>query len=624
MYIAWNHAIQVPFQLRTKTKQVDQKALLDCGATKCFIHPRAVEHLQLTTRTLVKPQKVQNVDGTPNKSGEILKAVNLLVNNNGWKASHAFFVADIGQDDFILGYPFFEASTPNIDWSGGWIEGFTTISSINANTWRPPKKGTRQQQESTPAWVWCIPRWEKGDKIWLQTHVAKTTVAQQLAKAATDKKKRTWQEIVPEHYHRHGKVFSEEASERFPDWRLWDHAIELKEDAPTSINCRVYPLSPKEKEEQREFLSQNLCLQRIHCSKSPYASGFFLIRKKDGKFHPVQDYRNLNKWTIPNKYPLPLISELIYDLAEKQLFSKFDICWGYNNIRIKEGDEYKAAFKTSEGLFEPTVMFFGLTNSPATFQTMMDNIFQEEIAQGWLCIYMDDMIIATKDDKVLHELHVNHILDKLEKFDLFLKPEKCRFHQHKVEYLGVLIGNGSVKMDPVKVQGISKWPTLLTVKDVRSFLGFCNFYRAFIKNFSDIARPLNDLTRKNKQFIWSKERNDAFLRLKEVCCNYPVLHTPDWSKQFIMETDASGYALGVVIAQEFDDGIHPIAFHSRSLLPAEKNYDAHDKELTAVIFGFKCSRPLFLGATHAVRVRTDHKNLQYFRDPQKITGRQAR
>jgi len=218
-------------------------------------------------------------------------------------------------------------------------------------------------------------------------------------------------------------------SERFPDRRLWDHAIELKEDAPTSINCRVYPLSPKEKEEQQEFLSQNLRLQRIRHSKSPYASSFFLIRKKDGKFRPVQDYRNLNKWTIPNKYPLPLISELIYDLVEKRLFSKFDIHWGYNNICIKEGNEYKAAFKTSEGLFEPTVMFFGLTNSPATFQTMMDDIFQEEIAQGWLRIYMDDMIIATKDDEVLHELRVNHILDKLKKFDLFLKPEKCRFHQ---------------------------------------------------------------------------------------------------------------------------------------------------------------------------------------------------
>jgi len=437
MYIARKHAIQVPFQLRTRRKQIDQKALLDSGATECFIHPHAVKQLKLTTWTLPKAQKVQNVDGTDNKAGQILEAVDLTVNNNREQALHAFYIADIGQDDFILGYPFLKASNPDVDWRNGCIDGFTTISMAKANNWQPILKGTRQV-EAAPIWVKLIPGWEEGDEVWLQTRIAKMTVTSQLAQDAANKKKRTWQEIVPERYHRHGKVFSEEASERFPDRWPWDHAIELTEDAPTSINCRVYPLSPKEKEEQHEFLSQNLHLQRIHHSKSPYASGFFLIRKKDGKFHPVQDYRNLNKWTIPNKYPLPLISELIYDLAEKRLFSKFDIRWGYNNICIKEGDEYKAAFKTSEGLFEPTVMFFGLTNSPATFQTMMDNIFQDEIAQGWLRIYMDDMIIATEDDEVLHKLRVNHILDKLEKFDLFLNQKSANFTNEKsntLEYL---------------------------------------------------------------------------------------------------------------------------------------------------------------------------------------------
>ena len=331
----------------------------------------------------------------------------------------------------------------------------------------------------------------------------------------------------------------------------------------------------------------------------------------------------MNKWTIPNKYPLPLIADLIHDLAGRHLFSKFDIRWGYNNVRIKEGDEWKAAFKTSEGLFEPTVMFFGLTNSPATFQTMMDDIFQEEIAQGWLRIYMDDAIIATSSDKEEHAAKVNHFLTKLAQHDLFLKPEKCRFHQSEVEYLGVIIGGGKVKMDPIKVEGIMNWPTPTSVKDVRSFLGFCNFYHAFIPSFSHLARPLNDLTKKNQQWSWGNAEQDAFTALKIICTTYPVLCTPDWSRQFILETDTSGYALGAVLMQEFEDGIHPIAFHSRSLLPAEKNYDAHDKELAGVIFGFKCGRPFLLGAKHAVKVRTDHKNLQYFRQPQKVTRRQA-
>ena len=237
---------------------------------------------------------------------------------------------------------------------------------------------------------------------------------------------------------------------------------------------------------------------------------------------------------------------------------------------------------------------------------------------------MDDMIIATENDEVLRELCVNHILDKLEKYDLFLKPEKCKFHQCEVEYLDVIIGNGTVKMDPVKIQGIMEWPTPKMVKDVWSFLGFCNFYHAFIKDFSNIAHPLNNLTRKNKPWNWSEECDTAFNRLKEMCGQYPILHTPNWSKQFIMDTDASGYALGVVIAQEFEDGNHPVAFHSRSLLPAEANYDAHDKELAGVIFSFKCGCPLFLGASHPICVCMDHKNLQYFHNPHRITGHQAR
>src|ERR1700755_2638598 len=189
--------------------------------------------------------------------------------------------------------------------------------------------------------------------------------------------------------------------------------INLKLNTPTLINCQVYPMAPKEREEQKKFLKANIQLQRIRRSSSPYTSGFFFIKKKDRKYRPVQDYRQLNKWTIPNKYPLPLISELIHDLAGKKLFSKFDVRWGYNNIRIKKGDEWKAAFKTSEGLFKPTVMFFGLTNSLATFQTMMDDVFREEISQGWLRIYMDNTIIATENNKQVHSQRVNHFLSKL-------------------------------------------------------------------------------------------------------------------------------------------------------------------------------------------------------------------
>ena len=203
-------------------------------------------------------------------------------------------------------------------------------------------------------------------------------------------------------------------------------------------------------------------------------------------------------------------------------------------------------------------MFFGLTNSPATFQTMMDDIFHEEIAQGWLRVYIDDVIIVTEDDDKLHEEKERHFLFKLALNNLLLKPEKCWFHQKEVEYLGVIIGQGSVKIDPIKVKGIMEWPTPTCIEDIRSFLGFCNFYRAFIPNFSLLAHPLNDLTKKNYPWRWSEQREKAFQWLKEACASDLVLRTPDWSRQFIMETDASGFALGALLCKNTKMGFTPL------------------------------------------------------------------
>jgi hypothetical protein len=183
-----------------------------------------------------------------------------------------------------------------------------------------------------------------------------------------------------------GRVFSEEASHEFPPSRPWDHAIELKPGAPAALPGKLIPLSQAELEELHKFVKEHLLRGTIQPSKSPYKSRFFYIKKKDGKLRPVQDYRPVNQWTIRNAYPLPLIPELIDRLSGCSLYTKFNIRWGYNNVRIKEGDEWKAAFITNEGLFEPTVMFFGLTNSLATFQTMMNSIFAKEIAEKWLTV----------------------------------------------------------------------------------------------------------------------------------------------------------------------------------------------------------------------------------------------
>jgi hypothetical protein len=285
---------------------------------------------------------------------------------------------------------------------------------------------------------------------------------------------------VPLQYAQFTKVFSEEESHNFPPVRIWDHAIELKPGALATIPGKIYSLSQTEQEETHEFIEGHLKRGMIQPSKGPYAASFFYIKMKDSKLCPVQDYRRLYEWTIRNHSPLPLIPQLVDRLRGCALYTKFDIQWGYNNVRIKDRDQWKAAFITNKGLFEPMVMFFGLTNSLATFQMMMNTLFSEEIALKWLTIYMDDMAIHTgrRSDETeeqhlqQHQSYVKIVLQRLEQHDLYLKPEKCTFEEPSIEFLGVRVENGTVQMDDVKVEKVRKWVTPTNVTEIRKFLGF--------------------------------------------------------------------------------------------------------------------------------------------------------
>jgi hypothetical protein len=278
------------------------------------------------------------------------------------------------------------------------------------------------------------------------------------------------------------------------------------------VDCKIYPLNPSEQKQLDEFLKEQLETGRIQPSKSPMASPFFFVKKKDGTLRPVQDYQKLNEMTIKNRYPLPLISELIDKLSEAKYFSKMDVRWGYNNIRIKDGDTWKAAFRTNRGLFEPLVMFFRLTNSPATFQTMMNDIFREEIAEGWVVIYMDDILVFSKD-KNEHQEQVKRILEKLQQHQLSLKAEKCYFEKEEIEFLGLIISKKGIRMDPHKVKAITDWPIPTTKRELQQFLGFVNFYRRFVKGFAKIAKPLTKLMGKT-DWLWTELQQKAFQELK--------------------------------------------------------------------------------------------------------------
>jgi Reverse transcriptase (RNA-dependent DNA polymerase)/RNase H-like domain found in reverse transcriptase len=252
-------------------------------------------------------------------------------------------------------------------------------------------------------------------------------------------------------------------------------------------------------------------------------------------------------------------------------FTKLDVRWGYNNVQIRKGDKWKAVFKTNKGLFEPTVMFFGMCNSPATFQAMMDDIFMTMIDNRVVIVYMDDTLIFANTKEELEQI-TKLVLEKLREHDLFLKAKKCKFCQTRIEYLGMIIKEGKISMDAVKLGGIRDWPVPTTLKQTRSFLGFGNFYRKFISHCSELARPLNDLTKKDKKFEWTTECQEAFDTMKKRFTEEPVLLMPNQSKPFQIESDASKVATGAVLTQLDSNGDqHPVAFLSKtfSLKPKE-------------------------------------------------------
>ena len=258
---------------------------------------------------------------------------------------------------------------------------------------------------------------------------------------------------LPMEYSKWEKVFSKKALEQFPSSRPWDHEIKLQ-NGFIPKRGKVYKLTDREQTTLNQWIKEQLAKGYIRSSKSPQASSFFFVGKKDSEtLRPCQDYRYLNEWTIKNAYPLPLVSDLMRQTRGARYFTKLDLRWGYNNIRIKKGDEWKAAFITNKGLFEPRVMFFGLCNSPSTFQAMMNEYFWDMINEGWIVIYMDDILLFAETLEELQK-RTKRVLQRLKENNLFLKIKKCKFAQKEIDFLGMILTHNHIKMDLAKLAGI--------------------------------------------------------------------------------------------------------------------------------------------------------------------------
>ena len=301
--------------------------------------------------------------------------------------------------------------------------------------------------------------------------------------------------------------------------------------------------------------------------------------KANKELRPCIDYRILNKNTVRNRYPLPLIPVLLDQVKDATIYTRLDLRGAYHLVRMREGDEWKTAFKTRFGLYEYLVMPFGLCNAPAAFQFFLNDVLKEYL-DVFVVVYIDDILIYS-DNEDLHVDHVTTVLATLRKHQLFCKLSKCEFHVSVVEFLGVMITPSGLVMAERKVKAVTDWPQPRCLRDVQCFLGFANYYRRFIGHFSQIVAPLTRLTRKDTPFLWSAEAEEAFVYLKRAFTSAPVLAHPNLAEPYIVEADASDSAIGAVLSQRnpLTGRLHPVAFLSRSLNAAECSYTIAEKEL---------------------------------------------
>ncbi|GJY65263.1 putative reverse transcriptase domain-containing protein [Tanacetum coccineum] len=372
------------------------------------------------------------------------------------------------------------------------------------------------------------------------------------------------------------------------------------------------PIRPELSEQLQELSDKDF----IRPSSSPWGAPVLFVKKKDGSFRMCIDYRELNKLTVKNRYPLPRIDDLFDQLQGSSIYSKIDLRSGYHQLRVREQDIPKTAFRTRYGHYEFQVMPFGLTNAPAVFMDLMNRVCKPYLDK-FVIVFIDDILIYSKNEKE-HEEHLKAILGLLKEEKLYAKFSKCDFWIPKVQFLGHVIDSQGIHVDPAKIESIKDWASPKTPTEIRQFLGLAGYYRRFIEGFSKIAKSMTKLTQKGIKFDWGEKEEDAFQLIKQKLCSAPILALPEGSEDFVVYCDASHKGLGAVLMQREK----VIAYASRQLKVHEKNYTTHDLELGSVVFALKLWRHYLYGTR--CTVFTDHKSLQHILDQKDLNMRQRR
>jgi hypothetical protein len=612
-------------KLTAKVRGGVLKVLVDSGASHDFVASHAVQHLCLPH---VQDSGVSVVLGNGVQQDGSLIVPSLSYRIGSFKDARAFRVTKLSSYDLILGKPWLTTFNPDIDWEHNVIK---LHKNGHPYTLAPKQLSDCVDEVAVISALQLKRALRGGAEAYLAILTESSGEAAQVddsnvpTSAIAAEHSALLKDTIPELQGSMQQLLQKFSGilgplpNRLPPEREVDHAIELEPGAKPPF-MPIYHLSPRELEEVKTQLTNLIESGFIQPSKSPFGAPIIFVPKANGKLRMCVDYRQLNARTVKNRYPLPRIDELLDRLQGSSVFSKLDLQSGYWQIRIKPEDIPKTAFRTRYGHFEWKVLPFGLTNAPATFQALMNNVLRPFLDK-FVVVYLDDILIFSRTPEE-HMQHLQQVLEALEKHELYVGVSKCAFGQSSVGFLGHIVSGAGIQPDPAKVAAVREWPTPKNVKDVRSFLGLTGYYRRFVRQYSARALALTELTKSDVPWRWSDKQQASFDALKSALCSAPVLVLPDPSLPFEVFTDASNFALGAVLLQNHGKGKQPVAYLSRKLTDTEKNYPTGDREMLGIFYALQQWRCYLEGAVFTVN--TDHLNHTWFQSKRDLSRRQAK
>ena len=585
------------------------RALIDSGASRQFISKAFAAKLKGPRILKTIPDTVKLADGHTLSSDHVRR---LPFSLSTYSDQDTFHEVDLEGFDLILGGPWLKRINPDINWKNGTLR--VKHSGVTTTLSKMDDEATRRIAASLIISVAQVRQLRRTKAPMFLVSMERVKKTLESRRAGDENFQLNLKKLISEF----SDVLPEgEVKAPFPPDRAIEHEIPT-EPGKAPPHKPVYRLSPKELTELKTQLEDLINRGFITPSTSPYGAPVLFVPKKDGTSRMVIDYRLLNAITVKNRYPLPRIDDLMDRLQGAKVFSKIDLASGYHQIKVAESDQHKTAFRTRFGHYEFKVLPFGLTSAPATFMRLMNDTLMAYLDQ-FVIVYLDDICVYSKNPEE-HMDHLRKVLTLLRQEKLIGKLSKCEFGISSMDFLGHVVSDQGVATDPEKIKSVQDWPTPQNATDVMRFLGLANFYRRFVRDFSKIAAPLTSLTG-NVPFVWSPAAETSFKTLKTALTTAPVLCLPDCSKPFILECDASKFAIGQVLCQGEGRDRRVVAFESRKMIPAEINYPVHDQELLSVVHGLRKWRHYLHGGK--VRVITDNWATKFLLTKPELNKRQA-